>query len=449
MDFGISFLSNNVMLPILDFFYGIVPSYGLAIVALTLVIRFALYPLSAGSIRSMRRMRVAQPVMQKRMKEIQERYKDDPPKQQEEISKLYKEFGSPFSGCLPLLVQMPILFALFATLRGSPFADINYTVDLQIFPQEQIEQVQPQAFATKPQNIYVSDGVHVPVVALLPGGNRLVVGEKARVNLESVEGVSLDSLSAEYPDTDIHPVWTVTKGAELVNVTEDGVVEALQPGSVTLQGKVPGLAANKGFLFIKALGRVGAVDADGAVNWDIVGMVLFFGASLYINQLLSGQGPNANPQQSAVNKITPILFSGMFLFFPLPAGVLMYMVIANIFQTLQTFILSREPLPENLQKILEADQKTLATETGGRPSLPFEPGSSKKDIEPEKKAQAQDPSKSSGKSANTSSKPSQSTASNSKTSSGTTSSKATSSSSKTNPSRSKRKSRRSSNSKNT
>ena len=67
MDFGISFLSNNLMLPILDFFYGIVPSYGLAIVALTLVIRFALYPLNAGSLRNMRRMKVAQPLMKERV----------------------------------------------------------------------------------------------------------------------------------------------------------------------------------------------------------------------------------------------------------------------------------------------------------------------------------------------------------------------------------------------
>lgn len=381
MDFGIGFLSNNVMLPILDFFYGILPSYGLAIVALTLVIRFALYPLSAGQIRSMRRMKVAQPVMQKRMKEIQERYKDDPPKQQEEISKLYKEFGSPLSGCLPLLVQMPVLFALFATLRGSPFSNINYTVDFQIYPQEQIEQVQPQAFATKPQNIYIADGVHAPIVALVPGGNRLTVGEKTRVEFQSTSGASLETLAAEYPDTEITPTWTVIEGAERANVSEDGVIEALQPGTVKLQGTVPGLAANKGFLFIEALGRVGAVDPDGAIHWDIVGMVLFFGVSLYVNQLLSGQGPNANPQQAAVNKVTPIIFSGMFLFFPLPAGVLMYMVIANIFQTLQTFILSREPLPENLQKIVDAEQKTLATETG-RQSLPFEPATPKKDKEP-------------------------------------------------------------------
>ena len=58
MDFGIGFISKNIMLPILDFFYGIVPSYGFAIVALTLVIRLGLYPLSAGQIRNMRKTKI-------------------------------------------------------------------------------------------------------------------------------------------------------------------------------------------------------------------------------------------------------------------------------------------------------------------------------------------------------------------------------------------------------
>jgi YidC/Oxa1 family membrane protein insertase len=337
MDFGVGFLSNNVMLPILDFFYGIVPSYGLAIVALTLVVRFALYPLSAGSIRNMRRMKVAQPVMQKRVKEIQEQYKSDPAKQQEEMSKVYKEFGNPLAGCFPVLLQMPILFALFATLRGSPFSDVPYTVNLQVVPREQIEQIQPQAYATNPQNIYISDGIHVPVTAIVPGGNRLAVGEKTSLEFQTTEGKPLQELLADYPETEITPVWQVTKGADLVQLDENGNLEALSPGDVTLQGKVPGLASNKGFLFIKALGRVGAFDQQsGKINWDILGMVLFFGISLYVNQLLSGQGSGDNPQQATVNRITPIIFSGMFLFFPLPAGVLMYMVIANIFQTLQT-----------------------------------------------------------------------------------------------------------------
>jgi YidC/Oxa1 family membrane protein insertase len=378
MDFGVGFLSNNVMLPILDFFYGIVPSYGLAIVALTLVIRFALYPLSAGSIRSMRRMRVTQPVMQKRVKEIQERYKDDPAKQQEEMSKIYKEFGNPLAGCFPVLLQMPVLFALFATLRGSPFSDVNYSVNLQILPQEQITQVQPQAFATSPQNIFFADKVHAPVVAILPGGNRLAVGEKTKVEFQTVEGKPLSALLAEHPETTIHPNWKITKGEERVRIDENGNLEALQPGEVSIQGVVPGLAADKGFLFIDALGRVGAFDDDGTIHWDIVGMVLFFGISLYINQILSGQGPNSNPQQATVNKITPILFSGMFLFFPLPAGVLMYMLLANIFQTFQTFILSREPLPENLQKIVDEEAKTSGGSSTDREALPFEPGRAKK-----------------------------------------------------------------------
>lgn len=377
MDFGIGFLSDNIMRPILDFFYGIVPSYGLAIVALTLVIRFALYPLNAGSIRNMRRMKVAQPVMQKRVKELQDRYKDDPAKLQEEMSKVYKEFGNPLAGCFPVLLQMPILFALFATLRGSPFSDVPYTVNFEIFPQNQVEQIQPQTFSTAPQTIYIADGVHLPVTAMVPGGNKLTVGEKTDIRLQTVEGNALSTVVAEKTEETLPPIeWTVTKGQELIQIDEAGNVTALAPGEATVQVKVPGLASNKGFLFIKALGRVGVTGDAGDIHWDILIMVLLFGVSLYINQLLSGQGPSDNPQQNAVNKFTPVIFSGMFLFFPLPAGVLMYMLVANIFQTLQSFILSREPLPENLQKIVDAE--AAKTGDGGREALPFEPGSRSK-----------------------------------------------------------------------
>ncbi|WP_392535437.1 membrane protein insertase YidC [Nostoc sp. C117] len=377
MDFGIGFLSNNVMLPIIDFFYGIVPSYGLAIVALTLIVRFALYPLSAGSIRNMRKMRIVQPLMQKRMAEIKERYKDDPQKQQEEMVNVQKEFGNPLAGCFPLLVQMPVLLALFATLRGSPFAGVNYSVNLQILPSEQIEQIQPQAFATAPQNIYVADGEHVKVAAILPSGNKLAVGEQTKIQYQTIEGKPFQVLLAEHPENKLIPDWKVTKGEDRIKIDAQGNVEALQPGDVTIQGTIPGLAAEKGFLFIDALGRVGATDPDGTIHWDIVAMIVFFGISLYVSQMLSGQNSSGgNPQQDTVNKITPVIFSGMFLFFPLPAGVLMYMVIGNIFQTAQTYLLSREPLPEELQKIV-ADQEKEAVVTEQK-ALPFEPKSSKK-----------------------------------------------------------------------
>jgi YidC/Oxa1 family membrane protein insertase len=377
MDFGIGFLSNNVMLPILDFCYGIVPSYGFAIIALTLVIRFAVYPLSAGQIRNMRKMRITQPLMKERQEAIQRKYKDNPAKQQEEMGKLMQEFGNPLAGCLPLLLQMPILFALFATLRGSPFSDINYTVDVQILPKEQIERVQPQVFATKPQNIYIADGVHYQIAALLPTGNKLAVGDKTSLDFQTPDGKPLSKILADYPDNEIQPRWSVTKGAERLQINEDGTITALEAGDATIQGTIPGIAANKGFLFIEALGRVGVTNPDGSLNWDILGMVLFFGVSLYINQQMSGSsgpsGPNAD-QQKTVNTLTPIIFSGMFLFFPLPAGVLMYIVVANVFQTAQTFILMREPLPENLQKLVAEQEKAEK----GREALPFEKKQSKK-----------------------------------------------------------------------
>ena len=373
------------MLPILDFFYGIVPSYGLAIVALTLVIRFALYPLNAGSIRNMRRMKITQPLMKKRQEEIQKLHANDKVKQQEEMSKLFQEFGNPLAGCLPVLLQMPVLFALFATLRGSPFSDVSYPVNVEIFPKEQMELIQPQAFASKPQNIYIADGIHAPVAAVIPGGNRLVAGEKTTIEFKTTEGKALSELLGEYPDTEIIPKWEITKGADLVKIGEDGTLEAIAPGEVTLNGKITGLASNRGFLFIDALGRVGAFEPDGTIHWDIVGMILFFGISLYINQVLTGQNTNsdASDQQNTVNKITPVIFSGMFFFFPLPAGVLMYMVIANIFQTAQSFILMREPLPENIQKMVEDQEKEA--KSANREALPFEPKGVKKEEKPTEK----------------------------------------------------------------
>ena len=86
---------------------------------------------------------------------------------------------------------MPILFALFATLRGSPFADISYTLDAQILPKENIEVVTSQLFQTKPNNIYINDGIHFPVTASLPKGNKLEVGEKVDVVFQTVEGEKL------------------------------------------------------------------------------------------------------------------------------------------------------------------------------------------------------------------------------------------------------------------
>ena len=374
----IGYISDNLLLPILDFFYGLVPSYGLAIIALTVVIRLALFPLSAGSIRNARRMRIAQPVMQQRQADIKAKYASNPQKQQEELGKLMKEFGSPLAGCLPLLVQMPILFALFATLRGSPFADVPYSLNLKVVPSDLVAAVEAKPFASASHSIFITETDHVPVVAALPGGNRLGVGESVKVQLQAKDGSeSLEAIEQRLtPSIDLTPQWSLTKGEGIVTVNADGTLKALAPGDATVEVKIPGLAARSGFLFIKALGQVGFL-TDGTVNWDIAVLVAGFGISLFASQILSGWGMPANPQQATANKVTPVMITGMFLFFPLPAGVLLYLVVANIFQALQTYILIREPLPDNLQAILDqqvSQQTVTANATAVTTErLPFEP----------------------------------------------------------------------------
>jgi YidC/Oxa1 family membrane protein insertase len=381
----IGYISDNLLIPILDFFYGLVPSYGLAIVALTIVIRLALFPLSAGSIRSARRMKIAQPVMQKRQAEIKSRYASDPKKQQEELGKLMGEFGSPLAGCLPLIVQMPILFALFATLRGSPFADVPYLVNIKVLPSDQIAAVEPKPYKTAKHSIFITEKNHFPVIAALPGGTKIGSGDSVKINLQTMNGDSYVNELQKYENgSKFSPSWKVTKGEDIIKVSSDGTVNALNPGDATVEAKIPGLAAKSGFLFIKALGNVGFY-VDGAIHWDIAILVAGFGLTLVISQVLSGRGMPVNKQQSTANKITPVMITGMFLFFPLPAGVLLYMVIANIFQGLQTFLLSRESLPDNLQKILDdqlkqQDKSTLSVASeviSDSDRLPFEPKSNK------------------------------------------------------------------------
>jgi YidC/Oxa1 family membrane protein insertase len=99
---------------ILNGIYGIIPSYGLAIILLTVLVRIVLIPLTVKQIRSMAAMQKLQP----ELKRLQAKYKTDRQKLNEEMMKLYREHGvNPLGGCLPLLMQMPVFIALYSVLR--------------------------------------------------------------------------------------------------------------------------------------------------------------------------------------------------------------------------------------------------------------------------------------------------------------------------------------------
>jgi YidC/Oxa1 family membrane protein insertase len=118
----------NILQPLLDatdsiikFFQGTLGlSWGLSIVALTLTVRLAVLPLSLSGIRSMRRLQLLAP----KLKEINERYKNDPERKQRELMAIYKDNNvNPFASCLPFIVQIPFFIAIYQLLRSTTFRD--------------------------------------------------------------------------------------------------------------------------------------------------------------------------------------------------------------------------------------------------------------------------------------------------------------------------------------
>jgi YidC/Oxa1 family membrane protein insertase len=110
---------------LLNWLYAAIGNFGVAIICLTLIVRGLMFPIAQKQFRSMAGMRVLQP----KMKVLQERYKDDKPRLQQEMLKLYQEEKvNPIAGCLPILIQIPIFYALYKVLmlavemRHKPFA---------------------------------------------------------------------------------------------------------------------------------------------------------------------------------------------------------------------------------------------------------------------------------------------------------------------------------------
>lgn len=114
--YGIRQIAEYFMLPILKFIHNFVPNYGVSLILFSIFMKFLLYPLSVQQMRSTQKMQLLTPELNK----IREKYKDDMTKQQQETMKVYGDYGiNPAGGCLPMLLQMPILIALWQLLSSS------------------------------------------------------------------------------------------------------------------------------------------------------------------------------------------------------------------------------------------------------------------------------------------------------------------------------------------
>ncbi len=147
----------DIVFMVLQFIQTFTVDWGLAIVVLTCIIRLIVTPLSIKSIRSTAKMQVVQPKLQA----IQERYADDPQRQQEELSKFYSENKfNPLGGCLPIIIQMPVFFALFSVLR--------YNVQ-EVAPNASFFNIVPSLAGTPSSMMSQGLQVAVPYFVLLVG----------------------------------------------------------------------------------------------------------------------------------------------------------------------------------------------------------------------------------------------------------------------------------------
>ncbi|MGE8940413.1 membrane protein insertase YidC [Leptospira interrogans] len=124
IDWGWFYFITKPLFWLIEWLYGLLGNFGLAILAVTVIVKLAFFPLANKSYESMAKMKKLQPDMER----IRERYKDDKMRQQQELMALYKnEKINPLAGCLPILIQIPVFFALYKVLfvtidmRHAPF----------------------------------------------------------------------------------------------------------------------------------------------------------------------------------------------------------------------------------------------------------------------------------------------------------------------------------------
>ncbi|MBF0557993.1 MAG: membrane protein insertase YidC [Nitrospirae bacterium] len=124
IDFGFFSIIARPLFWVLKLFYKLIHNYGVAIIILTTIVRIPFIPLVSKGQQSMKKLQEIQP----RMAELKEKYKSDPQRMQKEIMELYKKHKvNPMGGCLPMLLQIPVFFALYKVLlisielRGAPF----------------------------------------------------------------------------------------------------------------------------------------------------------------------------------------------------------------------------------------------------------------------------------------------------------------------------------------
>jgi len=341
---------------ILKILANVVGNWGLAIIALTIIVRLAMWHSSVAQQRSMRTMQALQP----KMKMIQERYKSDPQTMQRKMAEFYKEHQfNPMGGCLPMLIQIPIFILLYSALISPQFiqqagkanflfidrldatiksnAGVSFDGKFQAGPRDTFQ-------AGKEAKVYLKNGDII---------------EKVKIN-QPMKAVSVQGelVPGETLDLKI-PLDNLNEKFSVLDNVEKAEIDVLDIS--TRETEKLTFERNGGIL----IASVPTAAVQTEVHYDVIALIVLFAITMWISQkVMMAQNKNQpqDPSQQAIQKsmgtIMPVMIIATFIFIPIPAGVLLYLVTSNIFQIVQTVIINKKLDKEDEEKKAEKQAKS-------------------------------------------------------------------------------------------
>lgn len=329
-------------------------SYGMAIIAFTVIMRIFLWPLNVSQQRSMKNMQMLTP----KMKMIQEKYKNNPQLMQQKMMEFYKEHNfNPTAGCLPMLVQIPIFIMLYSALMSPQFIQMAGNTNF-LFINRLDSTIKSNAgvsldgtfsvsknaqFQTgKSAKVYMGDKVLENVKIEKPQKAITIQGE-IEENQPVELKIALDSLNLKFEQ--LNKVSKIDVSVMNIMTKETENVEFNRRGDILI-ASVP------------------TIPASNQIHYDVIALVVLFGLTIFLSQKVMMATTNTkhqDPQQQAIQKsmgtIMPIMIILTFVFIPIPAGALLYLVTSNIFQIFQTIIINKQIDIENENKERAKDAK--------------------------------------------------------------------------------------------
>ena len=334
---------TNATVQLLQILNNLCGSYGIAIIILTIIVRLFVWPLSVSQQRSMRLMQKLQP----KLKMIQERYKNDPQTMQRKMMEFYKENNfNPMGGCLPLLIQMPIFILLYTALISPQFIDIAGNAKFLF-----INRLDATIMGSSARSF---DGSFM----LRGSSNNFVLGKKGTVyysdgSMEEIKPKnSKDNLKADVlaPDENqkVNVRFRLTLNAFPVETNE---YKTIQSAEVEISNV--GTREVENVKFERSgdilVAEVPAEKSVNTMNYDVLLLVILFGLTMFLAtkvMTMTKSQQQLDPQQEAMQKMMgstmPIVLTATFFFIPIPAGVLLYLVVSNLLQIVQTVIINKK-----------------------------------------------------------------------------------------------------------